>query len=329
MNRWKRAVIHLECAADGEHLFDRAMRTTRVRQSFERGEIDIKEYAVEIAKPTSHDIRYQGTAVFLRDRNRRYLVTARHVLWDEPASKREYDYDIERFSKLPPEQHSHAFRNADLAALDTIFMNIFRVPSLDEVMQGGSNERKSLWSLGTGWVQSPRYTYSEPARDLAIISLDQRNTDFADELEARGYEPVAAEDLADEPSSEGAEIFTVGYPGATSVLGDVDSTPVEAHWGSTVYSLPAFTFGRVTMLHDRLEFFWADMSIYPGNSGGPVIENDRLVGIVCRQATIPVEGADDVSVRIPFGMIIKAKFVRVLLARQQVKDDEAARTSAG
>ena len=34
------------------------------------------------------------------------------------------------------------------------------------------------------------------------------------------------------------------------------------------------------MLHNTLPFFWADMSIYPGNSGGPVVANDRLVGIV-------------------------------------------------
>ncbi len=44
------------------------------------------------------------------------------------------------------------------------------------------------------------------------------------------------------------------------------------------------------MVHGSLPYFWADMSTYPGNSGGPVIANDRLIGIVSHQAQTPIEG---------------------------------------
>ncbi len=79
------------------------------------------------------------------------------------------------------------------------------------------------------------------------------------------------------------------------------------------------------MLHQALPFYWVDMSIYPGNSGGPVIEEDRLVGIVSEQPTIPVENAEQLQVRIPFAKIIKAEHIIGLLAQQEEKDKDAPR----
>lgn len=74
------------------------------------------------------------------------------------------------------------------------------------------------------------------------------------------------------------------------------------------------------MLHEDIYFFWVDMSIYPGNSGGPVIENEKLVGVVSSQATIPLDGAEQRRTRIPFGKIIKAKYIRDLISKQEQKD---------
>jgi CBS domain-containing protein len=45
------------------------------------------------------------------------------------------------------------------------------------------------------------------------------------------------------------------------------------------------------MVHHILPFFWADMSIYPGNSGGPVVEDGKLVGVVSAQAVEFLIGA--------------------------------------
>ena len=80
------------------------------------------------------------------------------------------------------------------------------------------------------------------------------------------------------------------------------------------------------MLHDKLPFFWADISVYPGNSGGPVVANDRLVGVVMAQEKIPIDNSSDVEkapdgyVRIPFGRIIKTRYVRPLIEEQEQKD---------
>ena len=138
-------------------------------------------------------------------------------------------------------------------------------------------------------------------------------------MQRLGYEPIHLRDIADGPSAEGAEIFAVGYPGATAVRGERSLDPATAHWVSDAYSLPTFAFGRVSMSHEALNFFWGDISIYPGNSGGPVVEGDKLIGIVSGQAYIPTETKKD-KVRIPFGSIIKAKYLRPLLEEQIRKD---------
>jgi S1-C subfamily serine protease len=174
--------------------------------------------------------------------------------------------------------------------------------------------------LGAGLPSLLPFTFSEPNVDLAIISLDARDSEFADELINLGYEPISMVDMADGPSQEGAEVFTVGFPEATSTLGLYIHDPGLAHWASAYFSLPVYSFGRVSMLHEDLNFFWADMSIYPGNSGGPVIENDKLVGIVSGQPTISLEKEEQLRMRIPFGKIIKAKYITQLISEQEKKD---------
>ena len=88
-------------------------------------------------------------------------------------------------------------------------------------------------------------------------------------------------------------------------------------WSSDAVSVPVSAFGRVSMLHSALDYFWCDMSIYPGNSGGPVIENDKLVGIVSAQALISTEAPYETPMRIPFGRIMKAKHLKPLMDRQR------------
>ena len=171
------------------------------------------------------------------------------------------------------------------------------------------------------------YTFSDQVTDLAIVSLDQQDRSFAEHLLERGHEPIALSDVADAPSAEGTEVFTVGYPSVVSVLGNRDHLhSAERPWTSVVYSLPAFAFGRVSMLHDALSYFLADMTIYPGNSGGPVIENDRLVGLVISQPCIEVEGNRELRVRAPLAYVTKANAIRELVAVQASKDAQGDST---
>ena len=320
MEKWKKAVIHLECATDKEHIYDRMKRIHSLQEKLTKCEISHEEFIKQFNSKT-RDIRYRGTAIFLIHNERRFLITSRHVLWNEKSAIREYQ---ERLTRTPASTGQGQAILIDIARqqyFNEIFSIVFRVPNLDEILQEKFLiNRAFLMNLGAGTISSAPYTFSSPDIDLAIVSLDNQNSRFADELISKGYEPLSLNDIGKEPSNEGAEVFTVGYPSSTALLGQISQHPAEAQWSSSYFSLPTFSFGRVSMLHNALSFYWVDMSIYPGNSGGPVIEADKIVGVVSGQPFIPVEGFEELKTRIPFGLIIKAKFIPELLSIQEKKD---------
>jgi hypothetical protein len=317
---WKKAVIHLECATDSEHFYDRIKRIDELRKKLDKSEISQEEFGYEITG-RSRDLRYHGTALFISHNERRYLLTARHVLYDEVSANREYKEELERTKAQSDGSKQYMLQYFHERALNNIFNIIFRVPSLDEVLQKGVEAHKEfLMNLGAGTSYTVPYTFSQPELDLALVSLDQRDSRFADELIGLGYKPIPSDFINDYPSSEGVEVFTVGFPSATALIGQVSQHPASAHWASSHFSLPVFSFGRVSMLHDELPFYWCDMSIFPGNSGGPVIENGKLVGVVSAQATLPIDEVPSVKTRIPFGKIIKTYYVKELLEIQEQKD---------
>jgi len=320
LDKWKQAVIHLECATDSEHFYDRIKRMGEQRALLDQGHITHEQFANEISG-RSRDIRFHGTALFLSHGGRRYLLTARHVVWDERSAKRELEEEAQRALSWPEHMRQHLLQSAVERAQNNIFNIIFRVPLVDEVMAKQEN-RGLLMNLGAGASFTVPYTFSDPDLDLALISLDQRDSRFADELESRGFVPISSDVIADGPDAEGQEVFTVGFPSSTALIGQVSQHPASAHWSSSHYSLPVSSFGRVSMLHGALPFFWADISIYPGNSGGPIVANGRLVGVVSAQATLPIDEVPDVRTRIPFGRIIKSSFVRAMLEAQEQKDQQ-------
>lgn len=310
--KWKKAVIHLECATDSEQMIDREERVARLLNSLKNNEISEDVFFQSLSLGT-RDVRFNGTAIFISHKEKRYLLTARHVIFDELSAARDFENGIGN------EKNQHK-----------IFNIIFRVPSYDELQSIlTSNNKLFLMNLGAGIHSSHPYTFSSPDIDLAIISLDQRNSSFADELINLGYSPMPSDLIDNEPSSEGADIFTVGYPSSTSIISQLVQDPSLRNWSSGSLSLPIYSWGKVAMLNPNLSFYWCDMSIYPGNSGGPVIEDGKLVGIVSAQAVLPVDQAPQITTRIPFAKIIKTSFVNALIEEQEAKDQRRKELSAG
>ncbi len=324
--KWKKSVIHLECATDSEHFYDRMKRITSLQEQLKRGEISHEKFAQELTG-RSRDIRYHGTSIFVKHESNRYLLTARHVIFDEISAKREFQEEAKRAEKWPEHMRPDLIQSATQSALARIFNTIFRVPSLDEIISSDSAmQREFLMNLGAGGPMA--YTFSSPEIDIAVISLDQRDSKFADQLIRLGYEPIDSELISEQSPVEGSDVFTVGYPSSTALIGQITQHQSITHWSSDYFSLPIFAFGKVSMMHNKLPFFWTDMSIYPGNSGGPVIQEGKLVGIVSAQATLPIDGVPDIRTRIPFGKIIKSNYILELLKLQVEKDIQFAKKKA-
>ncbi|WP_428384143.1 S1 family peptidase [Nevskia ramosa] len=311
VERWKSAVVHLECAGDSEPLEAAIKKIKDQSAGFDRGEIAVDELMANSGKG-SRDVRSQGTALFLIHEGRRYLLTARHVVFDPLDAKREIDDDARRNMFQSEEQRSISSPYAKRNAADCISKIIFRVSSLNEVVAGGRGNA-FLMNLKAGHAESRPYVFTGEDLDLALISLDRNDARFADELLVRGFSPIDFSYVDAGPLYEGQDVFTVGFPGPTAPIGTMNLSLPERNWASETCSLPVSSFGKVAMTHDLLNYFWADMSIYPGNSGGPTIADGRLVGVVVGNAKLAIDQVPDVWTRIPFAKVIKTGPVFAML----------------
>lgn len=177
--------MHLECATHSEQSVDRHHRIDDLWQKLRRKEISWQEFTEQAdsirQQGADWDIRFTGTALFVRHENRRFLITARHVLWDEASANRNVQQQIEREeefgrrwpTQFPPDVVRKNIERAQRASLDQPFRRIFRVSGLDELL---TNTRATLPSyyirLPAGILGWDSYSFSEPSLDLAVVSLE-------------------------------------------------------------------------------------------------------------------------------------------------------------
>lgn len=319
IERWKKAVIHLECATDKVHYAEQFKRDYELRHLLRNNKISFEDFInAQPIERGDKEVRSQGTALFIVHEQCHYLVTARHVIHNKYFADIEVEEAKKECESWPEHDRDSHIKHKQQNVSNMIFSTIFRVPSINELIAGQSVE-EYLTNIGSGTYDTAAYTFSDPSTDLAIISLDQRAPYFAEELISRGYIPIPASDIADGPEHDGDELLAIGFP-STSRLHHTPLSKAEAILQSSFHSLPISSFGRVAMVHNNIPFFWADISIYPGNSGGPVIAKDRLVGIVSAQASVALDQAPHIRARIPFGKIIKASYIHELLQQQIEKD---------
>lgn len=265
----------------------------------------------------------RGTALFLSHNSKRYLLTAKHVVWDTESAEREFNDEFwwllsSPGGMQPRKLADHYLEIAGERAFNKIFKKIKLVNPY-----GKKLVLENLINLQAGTPDIIPYTFDHE-HDLAIISLDQRKYEsrFVDILLELGYKQIPSSHILMGPSKEGADVFTVGYPVDVSHYDEIEELPKELeNLVSKFISIPAFAFGKISQLKDDLHYFWVDISVYPGNSGGPIIENDKLVGIVTEQAAIKSDTDSNVEIRIPFGSVVKAEYVLKLIEEQEKKDN--------
>ena len=262
------------------------------------------------------DIRYTGTALFVKYKNHKYLITARHVLHDTLEASRYVKDALGWYKKgnltIREDERKRIISDSE----KRIFSIIYRVPNLSEYLSKTSPfssyypPSPVLMNLQAGVYERSAYTFSEPQIDLAVISLEREGS-FLRDLENNGYKPITIDSIWDKSLNEGDNLFCIGYPVTTSPMVKMEG---NLAWNASYVSLPTISFGKVAMNNSFLHFFWGDVSIYPGNSGGPVISQDTLVGIISAQPFWKNQN-------IPFAYIIKIQFLRDLLEEQIEKDD--------
>lgn len=287
---------------------------------------------------TEIENRRSGTAIFIHYKEKFFLVTAAHLIIDpgirsdEPLYHRIFKqmFRVPLLSELNDE-------NKRKIITKNIYFNDKGDPYLQKTRDNRPYEHEGKDIAAPKFIPlSESYEPEDSAvtiledLDLAVISLRMRLNEmflrtflndplFVEELLLLEYQPLSFNEIKDEPSQEGSDIFTVGYPSHVSQVGKRDEIigKFEKMFSNDI-SLPCFTFGKVSMVSSDLSYFWGDLRVYLGNSGCPVIEGNKLVGIVTHDAVI--EEKDKLN-NVPFAKATKAKFLSSLLDSQIKKDE--------
>lgn len=134
-----------------------------------------------------------------------------------------------------------------------------------------SNE-VSLMNLANNNVHIRPFIFSDDQNDLGIISFQKNNYKaIVAYIKQMGCVPVpiqAIDNLA--IINPGDDVLTVGFPALP---------------GREAYT-PVISNGKIIAANKMGADITVDLKVYPGNSGGPVIKGNKLIGVLSYQAGI-------------------------------------------
>lgn len=288
IKKWERSVINIECRElryTPEEI-DQLISTEKLQKKLQTEEAEL-ERRTELGRET---IPVSGTAIYVTDSGNKYLVTAKHVIFD-------------------PQESSGA-------TVPRLYRDISIRTPYEYFLKRKVNDA-SILTTGYGPV-NPFYL-SDDATDIGIISLQASHTKFlVKTLEEDGYLPVELSDIErTQDISTGEGIAAIGYPD----ISRVGIFQKRNDYQSNVVVLPVSTYGNIAMTHPQLSYFIGDITVYPGNSGGPVIKNNKMIGIVSGQVLIPVDQSNRLSSRGTLAKVIKAE--HILLGLKKLRETES------
>lgn len=252
IKKWIRASINLE--AHPNFLVSKVWASWRKGQAPPDKNVRIK-FQENYRRKTS-----RATCIFLLYKNKHYLITARHFLVDENAISKNWVH--ERFFLGP-----NASDELNKKPIDTL-------PQIEyfDGHLGGKN---------------PKYIISDEKIDIGIIALDdipRMGRQFVAILYERGYRPILYQDIGENIIlPKNAKLITIGFPSEISEIAKLrkNSDTSIKNWKSAYRTIPVISKGNVKQFNDKDYYFTADIFSFHGNSGGPVIYKNKLVGINC------------------------------------------------
>lgn len=161
----------------------------------------------------------------------------------------------------------------------------------------------SLMNLAANTVNLQPFVFSDNKTDLGIISFQKSNYKMIIAyLKQVGCVPVPIQTINNLNNNHtGDEISTIGFPALPGSKNAVVST------------------GKIESVNQSVPAYKAAIAIYPGNSGGPIIKNDKLVGVLSYQAEIAnnIDAAMHPFVKANSATVIKASYILPLLRKLQ------------
>lgn len=266
---WKKAVVNIE-TEDGiypPHVIEHVCDSLR-QSGYDRRKVDSIRSIYEHATAS-----YTGTAIYMQYHDRRYLVTVLHNLLDETlVDQKKFETRTGKAKWEPP-----------LAIYPRISI---RTPYQYFIDSGGSFNNVAAYCNNFVNGPTPYYFIIDSTGDgIGIISLQAK--DFAwldDRLQRNGYVPLSLDDIT--PGKKEMDIraldtvYTIGFPETISVAAKGNWPWSIAPNQSTDIVIPFTVEGQIAMYHPGIQHYYVNITAYPGNSGGPIIRNGKLIGII-------------------------------------------------
>lgn len=213
---------------------------------------------------------YTGTAIFLEDKGKHFLLTVRHVV-------------IDQFIDKPWD--SNLVASAIILIENDTLLNPPLYLDFNLAVNENYRERM-LWFYGAhgeGYKTSP-YIMSSAKDDLAILCIDcdTNSLHFYKTLVDRGYVPLSTRDIDSAfKVKRGDNIYSIGFP-ENSQVGRIKLPGWHYPFTrSSIVSIPVLTLGVFqNEFPTNSIFFDAKMFVYHGFSGAPVMNKNKLIGIV-------------------------------------------------
>lgn len=255
IKKWVHATINIEC-------FPRNSRPLNY-WSYLKFNNKITDEELHRKLDSANKIVYYGTAIFFTDSGRYYLITARHVLEDQSSY-----LDKGIFKNILLVKNSISNKN----------FIAFQEQS-SQSWSGEFHGRENINFDNESDYEGHFYIFSD--EDIAILDLTACDcgTDFVRRLLELGYKPITISDISTSSKIEaGGNIFAVGFP-QESVVSNTRLPKQLSELESGRRSLPIISKGTISKEDNTENYFHANIFIYHGNSGGPVVFNNKLLGI--------------------------------------------------
>lgn len=263
---WERAVINIETesAKYYEHEQDSIFKAMLKGRE---GTQQLVDSAASVMNATSIST---GTAIYIKFNGRKYLLTAKHVIFDSAAIKEKIyqtatgKYKWEKLEGI-----------AGRISIRTPFQYYLKTGKLNNYAVITNN-------LYEG--RRPYLFISDSTGDgIGIISL-QANKYFKmldTTLIRNGYQAIELRDIITEEKIKILDkVYCIGYPEGISIVGRF-GFPQPTLISQQIETVNSFVVeGYVSMFEEGIQHYFVDISISPGNSGSPIIKNGKLIGIV-------------------------------------------------
>jgi hypothetical protein len=266
MSKWLHATINIECqpsyAKERDKLWD-----LMVAEKISWDEYNRKSDSLYLVP------RKTGSAIYLSYNQKNYLITAKHVI-EDTTSIFETDFLSDRYGY-------NIFQKIFLVESPQT-LNKHKIISIDKsgnVVEAPTNHEETFIMN----IPSDAFEFSSQG-DLGIINLNKIRGigSFLRTLKNKNYIPITISDIDTLCNiKNGDTIFAIGYPNESLRLNKWQVYPrAILNWESWGVTTPVISYGEIENAFDTLSYFYGNIFVYKGFSGGAVVSNNKLIGIV-------------------------------------------------